>query len=39
MNNIIKNIEAAQLKEEVASFNVGDTVKVTTKALMREYLK
>ncbi|GAA4653392.1 50S ribosomal protein L19 [Anaerocolumna aminovalerica] len=31
MNNIIKNIEAAQLKEEVASFNVGDTVKVYAK--------
>ena len=31
MNDIIKNIEAAQLKEEVASFNVGDTVKVYGK--------
>jgi large subunit ribosomal protein L19 len=31
MNNIIKNIEAAQLKEDVASFNVGDTVKVYAK--------
>ncbi len=30
MNNIIKNIEAAQLKE-VASFSVGDTVKVYAK--------
>ena len=28
MNNIIKNIEAAQIKEAVAEFNVGDTVKV-----------
>lgn len=28
MNNIIKNIEAAELKSEVAEFNVGDTVKV-----------
>ena len=28
MNDIIKNIEAAQLKESVPSFNVGDTVKV-----------
>ena len=28
MNEIIKNIEAAQLKESVPSFNVGDTVKV-----------
>ena len=25
MNEIIKNIEAAQLKETVPSFNVGDT--------------
>ena len=31
MNDIIKNIEAAQLKENVASFNVGDTVKVYAK--------
>lgn len=31
MNDIIKNIEAAQLKEEVAQFNVGDTVKVYAK--------
>ena len=30
MNEIIKNIEAAQLKE-VAEFNVGDTVKVYAK--------
>ena len=28
MNEIIKNIEAAQLKETVPSFRVGDTVKV-----------
>ena len=28
MNEIIKNIEAAQLKAEVPQFNVGDTVKV-----------
>ena len=28
MNDIIKNIEAAQLKEEVPQFHVGDTVKV-----------
>lgn len=28
MNEIIKNIEATQLKSEVADFNVGDTVKV-----------
>ncbi|BCN31320.1 50S ribosomal protein L19 [Anaeromicropila herbilytica] len=31
MNDIIKNIEAAQLKNEVAEFNVGDTVKVYAK--------
>ncbi|MDF2952283.1 MAG: ribosomal protein [Anaerocolumna sp.] len=31
MNNIIKNIEAAQLKENISKFNVGDTVKVYAK--------
>ena len=31
MNEIIKNIEAAQLKETVPSFNVGDTVRVSSK--------
>ena len=31
MNNIIKNIEAAQLKATVPSFNVGDTVRVSAK--------
>ena len=31
MNEIIKNIEAAQVKAEVAEFNVGDTVKVYAK--------
>ena len=31
MNDIIKNIEAAQLKAEVAEFNVGDTVRVHAK--------
>ena len=31
MNDIIKNIEDAQLKAEVADFNVGDTVKVYGK--------
>ncbi|MCQ2507473.1 MAG: 50S ribosomal protein L19, partial [Dorea sp.] len=30
MNDIIKNIEAAQIKE-VADFNVGDTIKVFGK--------
>ncbi|MBQ2981505.1 MAG: 50S ribosomal protein L19 [Lachnospiraceae bacterium] len=28
MNEIIKNIEAAQLKESITEFHVGDTVKV-----------
>ena len=27
MNEIIREIEAAQLKENVSEFNVGDTVK------------
>ena len=31
MNKIIKNIEAAQLKENVGNFSVGDTVKVYAK--------
>ena len=31
MNEIIKNIEAAQLKETVPSFNVGDTVRVSAE--------
>ena len=31
MNEIIKNIEAAQLKETVPSFNVGDTVRGSAK--------
>ena len=31
MNEIIKNIEAAQLKETVPSFHVGDTVRVSAK--------
>ena len=31
MNEIIKNIEAAQLKESVPVFSVGDTVKVYNK--------
>ena len=31
MNEIIKNIEAAQLKETVPSFNVGDTVRVISR--------
>lgn len=31
MNDIIKSIEAAQLKAEVPAFNVGDTVRVHAK--------
>ena len=31
MNDIIRNIEAAQLKENAPEFNVGDTVKVYGK--------
>lgn len=31
MNDIIKNIEASQLKAELPQFNVGDTVKVYAK--------
>lgn len=31
MNEIIKSIEDAQLKAEVAEFNVGDTIKVFAK--------
>lgn len=31
MNEIIRNIEAAQLKESVPKFNVGDTVRVHAK--------
>ena len=31
MNEIIKNIESAQLKAEVPEFHVGDTVKVYAK--------
>lgn len=31
MNDIIKNIESAQMKAEVPAFNVGDTVKVSAK--------
>ena len=31
MNEIIKKIEAEQLKESVPEFNVGDTVRVHAK--------
>ena len=40
MNDIIKKIEDAQLKESVADFNVGDTVRVSAKikeVTVREY--
>ena len=33
MNEIIKSLEAAQLKAEVPSFSVGDTVKVYAKVI------
>ena len=33
MNDIIRNIEAAQLKENAPEFNVGDTVKVHAKVI------
>lgn len=33
MNDIIKSIEEAQLKSEIADFNVGDTVKVYAKVI------
>ena len=31
MNEIIKKIEAAQLKENITDFNIGDTVRVHAK--------
>ena len=40
MNEIIKNIEAAQLKENAPEFHVGDTVKVyvrSKKETVREF--
>lgn len=33
MNDIIKNIEAAQLKSEITPFRVGDTVRVSAKVI------
>lgn len=33
MNNIIREIETAQLKNEVTPFNVGDTVRVFAKVV------
>ena len=33
MNDIIKNIEDAQLKSEIAEFHVGDTVRVSAKVI------
>ena len=39
MNEIIKNIEAAQLKENVGNFSVGDTVKVYATRSKKETVK
>ncbi len=36
MNEIIKNIEAEQLKNEIPAFNVGDTVRVYAKVVEGE---
>ena len=33
MNDIIKEIEDAQLKKEVAEFDIGDTIKVYAKVI------
>lgn len=33
MNDIIKEIEAAQLKQEITKFGIGDTVKVYAKVI------
>ena len=33
MNNIIREIENAQLKDQVADFNVGDTIRVHAKVV------
>ena len=33
MNDIIKEIEAAQLKQEITEFGIGDTVKVYAKVI------
>ena len=33
VNEIIKGIEAAQLKSEIPSFNVGDTIRVYAKVV------
>ena len=33
MNSIIREVESAQLKSEVPSFNVGDTVRVFAKVV------
>ncbi len=39
MNDIIKNIEAAQLKAEIDEFHVGDTVRVSAKVKKKETVK
>ena len=36
MNEIIKNVEAAQLKYNIPDFNVGDTVRVYAKVVEGE---
>ena len=36
MNDIIKNIEAAQLKEVAPEFHVGDTIEQIGRASCRE---
>ena len=36
MNEIIKNIEAEQLKSEIPAFNVGDTIRVYAKVVEGE---
>ena len=39
MKDIIKSIEDAQLKPEVDSFRVGDTVRVSVHVSVSRYLK
>ena len=39
MNEIIKKIEAEQMKSEIPEFHVGDTVKVYAKVIEREAVK
>ena len=37
MNDIIRNIEAAQMKADVTDFRVGDTIKVFAKVKEQNY--